>query len=343
MKISPFVFVFLLACAAPKQTTPLLQKLDSPTGSLLQAISIVDNQTVWISGHDASFMRSTDGGETWKLFKHPTGDSLQFRDIHAFDANKVALMSAGPGPLSRIFTFSNDSIWEENFVMQDSLGFLDSIDFWDSINGIAYGDAIDEYPYILLTSDGGKSWNRAPFDNMPKAGEGEGGFAASGTCVTVGENGIAWVATGASGNSRVLITQDYGLSWEAIESPIIKGEAAGNTSVSFIGNNGFLTGGDITKQDIYTNNCAFSNDGGKTWTLTERPQTTGAFYGGAIGQSGEDIIAFACGPKGLDFTSNLGQTWANLDTLDYWAVALKGNVGFVSGRNGAVLKITLEQ
>ncbi len=342
MKLYPFAFLLLMACSARKEPTPLLQKLDSPTESLLQAISIVVNQTVWISGHNASFVRSTDGGQSWQLFTHPTGDTLQFRDVHAFDANKVVLMSAGSGPLSRIFTFSEGSNWEENFVMEDSLGFLNSIDFWDTQNGIAYGDAIDEYPYILLTKNGGKSWERAPTENMPKAGEGEGGFAASGTCVTVGENGKAWIATGANGNSRVLITGDFGLTWEAVESPVVRGEAAGNTSVSFEGENGFITGGDITQQDIYTENCAFSNDGGKTWTLTQNPKTTGAFYGGSISQVGEDIFTFACGPKGLDYTSDLGQTWTNLDTLDYWAVAFKENIGFVSGRNGTILKITLQ-
>ncbi len=342
MKLFPIALLILLACSAKKELVPNVQKLNSPTESLLQAISIVDDQTVWISGHNASFVRSMDAGQTWQLFTHPTGDSLQFRDIHAFSSNMVVLMSAGPGPLSRIFTFSNDSIWEENFVMSDPLGFLDSIDFWDEQNGIAYGDAIDEYPYILLTKDGGKSWERAPNENMPKAGEGEGGFAASGTCVVVGENGKAWIATGASGNSRVLLTDDYGLSWEAVESPIIKGDAAGNTSISFVGQKGFITGGDLTKQDVYTDNCAFSGDGGKTWTLTEKPKTTGAFYGGAISEIDEKLFAFACGPKGLDYTADLGQNWTNLDTLDLWAVAFRENVGYVSGRNGSILKLTIQ-
>ena len=334
-------FLLLVACDQ-KAINPKREVLQTPTKSLLQAISQVDKQTVWISGHDATIIKSTDGGASWKSFSHPTGDTLQFRDIHAFDNNKAVVMSAGSGPLSRIFTFSGDANWKENFVMQDSLGFLDCIDFWDAENGIAYGDAIDDYPYILLTSDGGNTWERAPTDKIPTAGKGEGGFAASGTCVTTGENGSAWIATGAAGNCRVLITQDYGKTWNEADSPLIRGEAAGNTSVSFIGKTGLLVGGDLAKPDQYTDNTAFSKDGGKSWSLSQRPKTPGSFYGGAITTTHDRTYAFACGPSGLDYTVDLGQTWSNLDTLNYWAVSFHENIGFVSGRDGQVLKITLQ-
>lgn len=342
MKSPVIVLLVLIGCAQKAEILPQIERLNTPTESLLQAISIVDDQTVWISGHNATFIRSVDGGQEWTAFKHPTGDTLQFRDIHAFDDKRAILMSAGSGPLSRIFTFSNDSIWEENFVMSDSLGFLDCIDFWDVENGIAYGDAIDDYPYILLTTNGGQSWERAPTDNMPLAGNGEGGFAASGTCVTTGENGTAWIATGAGGNSRVLITSDYGKSWETVDSPIVSGNAAGNTSISFIGDIGFVTGGDLSITDDYTENCAFTQDGGKSWELSKNPQVKGAFYGGAITKIEEQIFAFACGPNGFDYTNNFGESWTTLDTLNLWAVSFKNDIGFVSGRNGEVLKITLQ-
>ncbi|MEP0986077.1 hypothetical protein [Ekhidna sp.] len=334
--------ILLLTDCSIKQVEPTIEPLDSPTESLLQAISIVDENTTWISGHDATFVRTRDAGESWELFNHPTGDSLQFRDVHGFNENKVVLMSAGPGSLSRIFTFIEPNEWEENFVMQDSLGFLDCIDFWDDQRGIAYGDAIDDYPYILLTSDGGKSWIRADSTNMPKAGKGEGGFAASGTCVTTGENGEAWIATGAGGNCRFLITKDYGQSWMEVNSPLVSGEAAGNTSVSFIGDTGVVTGGDLLIADEYTDNCAFSKDGGATWDLSNQPQTRGAFYGSTITNIDGQIFAFACGPKGLDYTSDFGKTWTTLDTLNYWALSMKGDFGYASGTDGKILRISLQ-
>jgi photosystem II stability/assembly factor-like uncharacterized protein len=343
MKNIKYIFLILILWNCTKsEITPKIQQLESPTQALLQAISIVDENTAWISGHNATFVLTKDGGANWQQFNHPTGDSLQFRDVHGFNKNKAVLMSAGSGSLSRIFTFTAPDQWEENFVMQDSLGFLDCIDFWDDQRGIAYGDAIDNYPYILLTSDGGKSWSRADSTNMPKAGKGEGGFAASGTCVTTGVNGKAWVATGAGGNCRFLVTEDYGQSWRAVASPLIKGDAAGNTSVSFVNNMGVVTGGDLLVTDDYTENCAFSTDGGDTWNLSNQPQTLGAFYGSAITQVGDQTFAFACGPNGIDYTDDTGETWNKLDSLNYWAVSIKGNKGYASGRGGKILRISLQ-
>lgn len=336
-----FILILVVGCSSPP-LSPKIDRLESPTQSLLQAISIVDENTTWISGHNASFVRTTNGGDSWELFTHPTGDALQFRDIHALDESRAILMSAGPGPLSRIFTFTVPDQWEENFVMQDSLGFLDCIDFWDDKKGIAYGDAIDKFPYILLTSDGGQTWTRADSTNMPQAGKGEGGFAASGTCVTTGENGKAWIATGAGGNCRFLITDDYGQSWKKVNSPLIAGEVAGNTSVSFTNQYGFVTGGDLLKPTEYTDNCAFSEDSGLTWNLSNRPNTAGAFYGGAITNVRDQIFAFASGPNGLDYTNDFGQTWNTLDTLNYWALSFKGNFGYASGTDGKILRISLQ-
>ena len=226
--------------------------------------------------------------------------------------------------------------------MTDSAGFLDCIDFWDDQNGIAYGDAIDNYPYILLTIDGGKSWHRADTLNMPFAGEGEGGFAASGTCVTTGENGYAWVATGAGGNARIFITKNYGRSWSVVESPLVRGEAAGNTSISMLGQIGFVTGGDLMKPNEYVGNCAYTFDGGSSWSLASQPQTKGAFYGGALIKGPGAYFTFACGPKGIDYSSDLGKSWQNIDTLNYWAIDFEGQTGYASGTQGKILKISLQ-
>lgn len=336
-----FVTACLMIACDMQVNTPKLEQLNSPTTSLVQAISIVDDKTVWISGHQASVVRSLNQGQTWELFQHPTGDTLQFRDIYAFDEEKAILMSAGPGPLSRLFTFQAPDKWEENFMMQDSMGFLDCIDFWDSQNGIAYGDAIDNYPYILLTQNGGQSWSRADTTGMPKAREGEGGFAASGTCVTTGQNGNAWIATGAGGNARIISTKDYGRTWRVIDSPVEKGEFAGHTSISFQDEIGFITGGDLSRSDEYADNCAYSFDKGDSWTLSNHPQTKGAFYGGSLTFSQQRYFTFICSPKGIDYSVDFGKTWNNIDTANYWAITFAGNIGYASGTDGKILKITL--
>ena len=336
------LLVFIASCESKQLLKVSVNNLDSTTPALMQAISIQDENIAWISGHSGSFLRTLDAGENWELFKHPTGDTLQYRDIHGLNENSAILMSAGPGPLSRVFTFTYPDQWQENFVMKDSLGFLDCMDFWDESRGIIYGDAIDAYPYILLTMDGGQSWQRADTTNMPKAGKGEGGFAASGTCVTTGNSGLAWIATGAAGNSRILLTEDYGKNWKSIESPIVKGDAAGNTSIDFIDEVGVVTGGDLLISDDYTENCAISMDGGQSWKLTQTPKTTGAFYGASISKIEDQTFVFTCGPNGLDCSRDLGVSWMTLDTLNYWAVSMNGTSGFAVGKNGNILRISLQ-
>ena len=68
-------------------------------------------------------------------------------------------MSVGNGNESQIHLFSAQNGWdflEVAFVMDHPDGFLDSIAFWDKLNGLAYGDSFDGKPYILKTEDGGK-------------------------------------------------------------------------------------------------------------------------------------------------------------------------------------------
>lgn len=343
MKVRDYTLAVVLFGCFSCQPKVTLEKKEPGTTALLQAISIVDEQTVWLSGHQATFVRTLDGGESWEVFRHAS-DTLQFRDVHAFDKDRIMLMSAGPGDQSRIFEVKRGKEWRERFVMTDSLGFLDCMDFWDNQRGIAYGDAIDNYPYILLTCDGGKSWTRADTTRLPLAGKGEGGFAASGACVTTGQNGLAWIATGAGGNTRVLKSSDYGQSWTVFDSPLVKGAFAGHTAVDFWDDqNGFITGGDLAVMDDYSDNCAFSSDGGQTWKLTQTPVTKGAFYGGASWQSEERNFTFVCGPNGMDYTADFGQRWTQLDSANLWAVGFHSSgIGWASGRGGSILKILID-
>ncbi len=328
-------------CSQPEKPSLTFSVLDSNTNRLMQAISIVDENTAWISGHQATFIRTLDGGMSWKAFAYDKIDSLQFRDIHAFDEQNAVLMSAGPGFMSRIFLVNIDTGFTETYVMPHEEGFLNTIEFWDDQNGLAFGDSFGGQLFVLKTTDGGKSWNRIDPSLLPPAGEGEGGFAASGTCASLQPDGKAWIGTGAGGNARVLYTADFGQSWEEFASPIVKGPAAGIASIRMMTEQkGLTAGGDLSITDKYTDNIALTNDGGKTWTLTNHPQTTGAFYGSDLIQWDNEEIMILSGPKGIDYSLDLGETFTTLDTLNYWAVDLHpSGFGFASGTDGKVIKI----
>src|SRR5258708_9700246 len=80
-----------------------LVQQESHTRSLLQAVSAVNDSAVWVSGHRATWARTTDGGSTGTpgTMSGPAS-TLQSRDVHAADPNTANLPAAGPSPASRL-------------------------------------------------------------------------------------------------------------------------------------------------------------------------------------------------------------------------------------------------
>ena len=339
------VYSLLISCTTTEPLKILKSQQESGTKSLLQAISILDKNSVWVSGHDATYGYTSDGGDTWQMFSISEADSLQFRDIQALSSSEVILMAAGPGSLSQIRkTQDSGKTWDIKYVMQDSLGFLDCIAFWDDKIGLAYGDQIAGELFILKTIDGGETWERIAPSILPPALGTEGGFAASGTCVEVLGDGFAWIGTGAGEKPRILYTKDYGQSWSSIETPIVSGEASGITSVNFLDDqNGFIVGGDLLHADQYTKNIAYTSDGGTSWKASDlNPVTKGAFYGADAKTINANLLYMMCGPNGIDYRFGDNTEWTQLDSANYWAVELHpSGTGWAVGKHGNILKITV--
>lgn len=348
MKISLNIVITWLAvlstCSADRITIRTTVLESSSTG-ILQAISILDEDVAWVSGHEATFSRTRDGGRIWETFTHPT-ERLQFRDLHAVDESHIVLMSAGPGDSSKIYLFDATSEeFTEAYIMPHPEGFLNTIEFWDDQVGLAYGDSFNGELFVLKTTDGGSSWSRIDPKVLPAAGKGEGGFAASGTCISTQPNGNAWIATGAGGHSRILHTPDYGDTWIEYPNPIIKGAAAGVASINMLDlNTGLIVGGDLANKGEHTDNVAITQDGGKTWRLTNHPITVGAFYGSSIIQVAGVPLIIACSPNGIDYSVDQGASWINLDTANYWAVKLHpSGFGYATGTDGKILRLDINE
>jgi len=314
------------------------------TTALLQAVSAVSDSVVWISGHKGTWTRSTDGGLTWYVSQGPGGDSLQFRDIHGFDADRAVLMSAGTGIASRIYWTSDAGAnWTLGFLMEDERGFLDCMDFWDDLHGVAYGDSFDGVPYILRTQDGGHTWERPDARALPGASQGEGGFASSGTCVrTYGER-RGWIGTGAGGSARVLRTDDQGVTWNAYQTPMVKGDVAGLFSLTFRSRDvGLALGGDLDREDEATDNAFRTTDGGATWEAGGPLQLSGPVYGAAYVPGTR--MAVAVGPAGADFTPSDGERWISISSEDHWAVDFSSaEAGWMVGPGGRVTKVAFSR
>src|ERR1700690_2388870 len=79
---------------AQPQTDPW-QKLDVPTTASFRGLSAVSSDIVWASGTGGTIIRTTDGGATWSVRTVAGAEKLDFRGIHAFDANTAVIMSSG--------------------------------------------------------------------------------------------------------------------------------------------------------------------------------------------------------------------------------------------------------
>ena len=333
----------LASCQRQLELAPEFTEQPSNTSALLQAISVIDENVVWVSGHQGTVTRTLDGGATWETMTVAGADTLQFRDVHAVSADTAYLLSAGPGELSRIYkTTDAGRTWTLQFTNRDPDAFFDCFDFWDSRTGIAFSDAVGGQFVIIRTMDG-SSWNRVPLDAVPGALDGEGSFAASGTCIVrVGDRHL-WIGTGAADTARVLRTADRGISWEIDNTPIVSGGFSGIASLAFADTlRGWAFGGNLGESDIHTDNGALTSDGGRTWHLIGRPVFTGAVYGSALVPQAPTTTLAVVGPKGLDYSTDGGMTWVTLDTVSYWAVAFASpQAGWATGPRGRIIKIQL--
>ena len=311
----------------------------------LQAVSAAGNGVVWVSGLGGTYGLSVDSGESWRPGAVPGAEKLELRDIHALDEHTAYVLSSGTGDQSRIFkTTDGGASWSLQLVNPDPRGFFDCFGFWDAEHGLLYGDSVGGELVLFETSDG-KTWTRLPAERLPRARPGEGGFAASGTClVTVGAS-AAYVGTGA-GSSRVLRTRDRGRSWEAFETPIVSAAAtAGITSLSFWDEeNGIAVGGDIAAPEGPQDNVAILSDGARIARLTTSPAFSGAVYGVAHVPGTSPPIVVAVGPKGASYSLDSARTWMPLSEDSYWSVGFQSSgAGWIVGPGGRIARLELRR
>ena len=331
--------------APPLRPDPVLTAQASGVEARFIGISPVDENTVWISGTEGTYARTTDGGTTWHAGVVPDAGALQFRDLHAVDAETAYLLSIGEGEQSRIYKTTDAGLtWALRYTNPEPEGFFDCMGFWDDEHGIAFSDSFGGAFFLITTGDGGATWERVPPDRLPPASEGEGSFAASGTCLVTHGEGIAWVGTGAGASARVLKTTDRGLSWTVADTPIVGGTpTAGIASLAFRNaDHGAALGGVIDEPNEYSDNVAVTDDGGRTWTLTGRPSFPGAVYGAAWVPGAPTPTLVAVGPNGIAFSADNGTTWTNLDPGSHWSVAFASlRSGWAVGPEGLVTHIRL--
>ena len=300
----------------------------------------------WASGNGGTYARTTDGGVTWQAAVVPGASQLDFRDVQAVNANTACLLSIGPGDQSRIYkTTDGGRGWALQFTSQTPKAFFDAFAFWDAHTGIAISDPVEGRFILIKTSDGGATWKELPGEGLPPALEGEGAFAASGTCVAVQGKMNVWFGTGGAATARVFRSTDGGITWKVASTPITAGNASsGIFSIAFKdARNGVIVGGDYRKENEAGDNVATTTNGGFTWTLAKGPRPSGFRSAVAYVPGTRGPMLVAVGPSGSDYSLDDGASWVSLGSMGFHAVSFAGvDAGWAVGESGRIAKLSLQ-
>ncbi|MET0624771.1 MAG: YCF48-related protein [Pyrinomonadaceae bacterium] len=337
-----FVTLVLVLCAADARAQWAAQS--SGTNVRLRGVSAVDSRVAWASGAAGTYARTTDGGRTWQAGQVPGAAELDFRDVDAFDARTAYLLAIGEGERSRIYkTTDGGRSWTLQFQNRRAGAFYDCMAFWDARRGIAMSDPVGGRFLVVRTEDGGRTWREIDPAGMPPALEGEGGFAASGTCAAVAGQSDAWFGTGGPAGPRVFRSEDGGVTWKVSTAPLAAGKSAGVFSLAFAGaGRGAIVGGDYTMERESDGNVALSFDRGRTWHAVSAARHPAGYRSCVAYVPGTRWLTLvAVGPSGSDFSTDGGRNWRALGGEGFHAVSVapKGDAAWAVGENGRVARL----
>jgi photosystem II stability/assembly factor-like uncharacterized protein len=344
MRFSIPIACTLATIIATTRASAQWQAQTSPTDVELRGLSIVSPSVVWASGQRGTVVSTRDGGVHWTRDTIPGAGTLDLRAIAATSPTTAHAISIGDS--SRVYRTSDGGrTWSLRWSATRKGTFLDAIRFWDARHGIAMSDPVDGKLLVITTSDGGDSWTEIPADRLPPALKGEGGFAASGTCLAVYGASHVWIATGGGASARLYHSADRGVTWTVHDTPLRAGVAsAGVFSVAFRDeHHGVIAGGDYEKPTLRGRNLATTSDGGATFTLTDSAAAPAGYRSAvAVVPHTRANTLVAVGLTGTDISVDDGATWQRADSIAYnsvafasptagWAVGPKGRIARWSG------------
>lgn len=306
------------ACSSNKPVKDWSQATLTTTdlsGISIRAIEVINDSTVYFAANNGQVGITHNLGSTWALQTIKYGEKApSFRAIaHTQDA--VFIMSIESPAL--LYKWKNG---EKKLVYEDTHPdvFYDAMNFFDEKNGIALGDPLNGCFSILLTSDGGNTWEKLACEGLPKMIEGEAAYAASNTNISV-VDGQAWFVTGGAA-SRVWHSKDKGRSWEVFDTPIVQGgKMTGIYSVDFRDqNNGIIIGGDWDDKANNVANKAITNDGGKTWKLIADGAEPGYKSCVRYVPNSEGLKLIAVGSTGISYSKDGGATWSQINENGFY-------------------------
>lgn len=339
MRILTTIFLLTVILSCKQKEAPIkpeisiveIEEIFNDSSLSFRAIDVASDKSLAFAANNGVFGLYNPQTEEWATATQDYDTlNLQFRAV-ARTVNDFFMLSVENPAL--LFKTGENGEMEVVYKEVHDKVFYDALSFWNSEEGIAIGDPTDDCMSIIITRDGGETWNKLPCDSLPKSMEGEAAFAASNTNIAIVGNNT-WVATGGK-ISRILFSGDKGKSWEIFETPMVNGEnTTGIYSIDFYDeNNGFAIGGDYTKPEATKANKMRTSDGGKTWQLVGDGLEPG--YRSCVqyvpNGNGKELVAI--GFNGIDYSSDSGSSWKHLSDEGFYTIRfLNDTVAYAAGK-----------
>lgn len=318
---SLFFNIIWMLCIVNTAFSQRVNPLHQDGDASLRGLSVFNSKIVWVSGSKGTVGRTIDGGETWQWIYVDGYEKRDFRDVEAFGKDTAIIMAVAE-PACILKTVNGGKTWKTVYENKNKGMFLDAMDFYNEKKGIVIGDPIDGKFFIAVTADGGNTWLEVP-NGGGIADSTEACFASSGTNIRLLQDRFVFVSGGGSSN---LIFNKRGNDVfddlfgdpkrlvNKIKLPIIQGTSS--TGANSIATKDSLTyivvGGDFTN-DTQGPNCAYTFDGGKTWSF---PKNGPKGYKSCVEYLYEETW-ICCGLTGVDITTDGGKTWNHISNDSY--------------------------
>lgn len=337
--IIPLLFACGTKTSEPRHSTATLTFHWEPQPGVcnahLRGLDLVGDSIIWASGTEGTVIRSTDGGLTWWTVPVPEADSLDFRDIEAFDDLNAIAMSSGRG-VSIYRTSDGGAHWALAYKDLRPEVFFDGIAFSDPAHGLAYADPLDGAFLCIATTDSGNTWTPLDPGPFPPALDNEAGFAASGTGIAA-KAGHRWIATGGGNKARVIHSRD-GHTWKAAVTPLRSGKSAGIFSICFWDTqNGVIAGGDYIDSARAGSNAAYTEDGGQTWQPASIPPSG---YRSCVAANSDGSLLITTG-EASDYSTDGGRTWKKFSDAGYHSCVIGVKTAWGVGSNGKMGRMSV--
>lgn len=295
----------------------IIYTMSAPTKNIIWA-DIVVWPTLNSFMPTQTIIKTVNGGSSWTSSTYSNDPTDNPISIFAFDEQMAYISSVNGDYVSSVYRTRNGGTTWEKLNVEHPGGYINSVYFWDRMNGILMGDPIFDDNgngnyFVYTTRDGGDTWVRSV--NAPATIGGFGEFGFVNVYGVLGANTIFFSSS--SPFNRIFKSEDRGLNWREIPNPLNNDTLRSGSNLSnitfFDSHNGLVsqnynanaggTGGEAP--------TLRTTDGGETWvallgtnsaTRTEKGETNAV-------PGADSVYVIGHYNQGSSYTTDFGKTY----------------------------------